>query len=557
MEFTNGKDAEIRVSLNSTPVKSANTKARPRMMMRSRRRFLASLCSKRSDMSQSLTWILRPNRTNLEGMAEKITPRTEDFSQWYQDIVLQAKLADYSPVKGCMVIRPNGYSIWERIQKEMNDRIKAAGVRNAYFPMLIPESFIKKEADHVEGFAPQVAVVTYAGGKDLDEKLVLRPTSETIINSMFAKWIQSYRDLPLLINQWANVVRWEMRTRLFLRTTEFLWQEGHTCHATEEDAENFTRRMLKMYHEFSENVLAMPVIAGMKSEAEKFAGALRTYCIEAMMQDGKSLQAGTSHNLASNFAKAFDTQFLDKDGKQKHVFQTSWGVSTRLIGGMIMTHSDDKGLVLPPMLASTHVVIVPIVPKANLAPAVYEAADKLAAEIAAVASVKALPYPIGIEVDKDDTKQAGWKFHEYELIGIPIRIELGPRDIEKGQAVFTRRDKGVKEFILLADLPAKIGKELVEMQAELLAKARAHRDANLHSVESYESFKAQLDEKGGFYQVPWSLDREAEEAIKEETKATLRCIVLDDQFQSVKSDKPCFKTGKKDGIVMAIFARSY
>jgi prolyl-tRNA synthetase len=490
-------------------------------------------------------------------MAEKITPRTEDFSQWYQDVVLQAKLADYSPVKGCMVIRPNGYSIWERIQAEMNLRIKAAGVRNAYFPMFIPEAFIKKEADHVEGFAPQVAVVTYAGGKDLDEKLVVRPTSETIINSMFAKWIQSYRDLPLLINQWANVVRWEMRTRLFLRTTEFLWQEGHTCHATLEESEAFTQQMLKMYQEFAENVLAMPVIPGMKTEAEKFAGALRTYCIEAMMQDGKALQAGTSHNLASNFAKAFDTEFLDKDGKKKHVFQTSWGVSTRLIGGMIMTHSDDKGLVLPPMVAGTHVVIVPIVPKANMAPAVYEAADKLAAEIRANAEVLKLPYTVDVLVDKDDQKQAGWKFHEYELIGIPVRIELGPRDIEKGNAVFTRRDKGIKEFIPLADLPSKIGKELASMQKELLETARTHRNANIHEVSDYETFKKDLEEKGGFYKVPWGLDRETEELIKQETKATIRCIVLDDQFQPVAANKPCFKTGKKEGTVMAIFARSY
>ena len=490
-------------------------------------------------------------------MAEKITPRTEDFSQWYQDIVLQAKLADYSPVKGCMVIRPNGYSIWERIQQEMNRRIKASGVRNAYFPMFIPESFIKKEADHVEGFAPQVAVVTYAGGKDLEEKLVVRPTSETIINSMFAKWIQSYRDLPLLINQWANVVRWEMRTRLFLRTTEFLWQEGHTCHATLEEAEKFTQKMLKVYHEFSESVLAMPVIPGMKSEAEKFAGALRTYCIEAMMQDGKALQAGTSHNLSSHFAKAFDTQFLDKDGKQKHVFQTSWGVSTRLIGGMIMTHSDDKGLVLPPMLAETHVVIVPITPKADMAPRVYEAADTLAAQISAHAAVKALPYITGVQVDKDETKQAGWKFHEYELIGIPIRIELGPRDLDKNQCVFTRRDKGVKEFIPLSEVPAKVAHELAEMQCDLLGKARAHRDQNIHEVNDFESFKTSLEEKGGFYRVPWSQDRAAEELIKEETKATLRCILLDDDFKPIPATQPCFKTGKTDGVVMAIFARSY
>jgi prolyl-tRNA synthetase len=490
-------------------------------------------------------------------MAEKITPRSENFPEWYQDVVIQARLADYSPVKGCMVIRPNGYSIWERIQKEMNDRIKAAGVKNAYFPMFIPESFIKKEADHVEGFAPQVAVVTHAGAKDLDEKLVVRPTSETIINSMFAKWIQSYRDLPLLMNQWANVVRWEMRTRLFLRTTEFLWQEGHTCHATLDEAEVFTQRMLKMYHEFAENVLAMPVVPGMKSEAEKFAGALRTYCIEAMMQDGKALQAGTSHNLSDHFAKAFDTMFLDKDGKQKHVFQTSWGVSTRLIGGMIMTHSDDKGLVLPPMLAETHVVIVPITPKAGTAPAIHEAADRLAASIREHADAQALPYRIGVSVDKDDTKQAGWKFHEYELIGIPVRIEIGPRDLEKSQAVFTRRDVGVKEFVPLADLPAKIARELKSMQSDLLEKARAHRDRNTHEVDDYTTFKKLLDEKGGFFKVPWSLDRAAEEQIKEETKATLRCILLDESFKPVQAGKPCFMTGKKDGTVMAIFARSY
>src|SRR3954470_7017943 len=326
-------------------------------------------------------------------MAEKITPRAQDFSQWYQDIVIQAKLADYSPVKGCMVIRPNGYSVWERIQAELDGRIKATGVRNAYFPLFIPESFLKKEAEHVEGFAPQVAVVTYAGGKDLEEKLVIRPASETIINSMFAKWIQSYRDLPFMINQWANVVRWEMRTRLFLRTTEFLWQEGHTCHATDEEAEAEARKMLQVYTEFAEEVLAMPVVPGQKSESEKFAGALRTYAIEAMMQDKKALQAGTSHNLSSNFAKAFDTKFLDKDSKQKLVHQTSWGVSTRLIGGMIMTHSDDKGLVLPPKLAGSHVVILPVLAKNETKAQVLEACDKLAGEIKAAG--KALPYKMG------------------------------------------------------------------------------------------------------------------------------------------------------------------
>ncbi|MGZ3709595.1 MAG: proline--tRNA ligase, partial [Bdellovibrionota bacterium] len=366
-------------------------------------------------------------------MAEKITPRAQDFSQWYQDIVLQAKLADYSPVKGCMVIRPNGYTIWEAIQKDLDRRIKKSGARNCYFPLFIPESFLKKEAEHVEGFAPQLAVVTHAGGKDLEEKLVVRPTSETIINSMFAKWIQSYRDLPLMINQWANVVRWEMRTRLFLRTTEFLWQEGHTCHATPEEAEAETRQMLQVYTEFAEEILAMPVIPGLKSDSERFAGALRTYSIEAMMQDKKALQAGTSHNLSTNFAKAFETKFLDKDSTQKFVHQTSWGVSTRLIGGMVMTHSDDKGLVLPPRLAHTHVAIVPILAKPELKAQVLEAAEKLSRAIEDAGEAARLPYDVSIKVDTDETKQAGWKFFEYELLGVPVRVEVGPRDLEKGQ----------------------------------------------------------------------------------------------------------------------------
>ncbi|MEK7689593.1 MAG: proline--tRNA ligase, partial [Bdellovibrionota bacterium] len=422
-------------------------------------------------------------------MAEKITPRAQDFSEWYQDVVLQARLADYSPVKGCMVIRPNGYSIWERIQRDLDARIKATGTRNAYFPLFIPESFLKKEAEHVEGFAPQCAVVTYAGAKDLEEKLVVRPTSETIINSMFAKWIQSYRDLPLQINQWANVVRWEMRTRLFLRTTEFLWQEGHTCHATPEEAEAMARRMLQVYCDFSEQVLAMPVIPGRKSESEKFAGALRTYSIEAMMQDKKALQAGTSHNLASNFAKAFETKFLDKDGKQKLVFQTSWGVSTRLIGGMIMTHSDDKGLVLPPKLASLHVAIVPIIGNAATKATVLEACRKLEREICEFSEIKALPYEVGVLVDDDETKQPGWKFHEHELLGIPLRIEVGPRDLEKQQAVVTRRDLGKKEFVELAALPSYLARQLVSLQSDLLERARRLRDENTFRVGSYAEFQ--------------------------------------------------------------------
>lgn len=490
-------------------------------------------------------------------MAEKITPRSQDFSQWYQDVVLQAKLADYSPVKGCMVIRPNGYAIWEQIQKDLDRRIKKTGVRNAYFPMLIPESFLKREAQHVEGFAPEVAVVTYAGGKELEEKLVIRPTSETIINSMFAKWIQSYRDLPLLINQWANVVRWEMRTRLFLRTTEFLWQEGHTCHATPEEAELETRQMLEVYTKFAEETLAIPVIPGRKSENEKFAGALSTYCIEAMMQDTKALQAGTSHNLSSNFAKAFDTQFLDKDGKQKHVHQTSWGVSTRLIGGMIMTHSDDKGLVLPPKLATTHVVIIPIMAKVETKDQVLAACEKVSQSILDDAGIQKLPYDTGIFIDKDEQKQPGWKFFEYELTGIPVRIEVGPRDLEKGQVVLTRRDEGKKEFIPLADVPARVSAILIDMQKSLLEKARAHRDANTHRTETYEEFKAQIDKVGGFHVSPWCQSRECEAQVKEETKATIRCLPLDADYQTIPEPGKCMACGAAGPNIRAIFARSY
>ncbi|HUP57269.1 MAG TPA: proline--tRNA ligase [Bdellovibrionota bacterium] len=489
-------------------------------------------------------------------MAEKITPRAQDFSQWYQDIVIQAKLADYSPVKGCMVIRPNGYSMWEALQRELDKRIKATGVRNAYFPLFIPESFLKKEAEHVEGFAPQCAVVTYAGAKDLEEKLVVRPTSETIINSMFAKWIQSYRDLPLLINQWANVVRWEMRTRLFLRTTEFLWQEGHTCHATPEEAEAEARQMLKVYADFAEEVLAIPVISGLKSESEKFAGALRTYCIEAMMQDKKALQAGTSHNLASNFAAAFETKFLDKDGKQKLVHQTSWGVSTRLIGAVIMTHSDDKGLVLPPRLAATHVAIVPIMARAETKAQVLAACDRIAAEIKGAG--KELPYDIGVHVDIDETKQPGWKFFEYELLGIPVRIEVGPRDLEKNQVVLTRRDDGKKEFVPIAEVPSRVATILASMQKDLLERARKFRDESTSRVETYDEFKQKLEEPGGFFIAAWCQDKGCEAKVKEETKATIRCLILDEQFQVVKEPGKCMACGGGAGkSVRAVFARNY
>lgn len=493
-------------------------------------------------------------------MSEKITPRNKDFSEWYQDVVLQAKLADYSPVKGCMVIRPNGYSIWERIQAELDQRIKDTGTKNAYFPMFIPESFIKKEAEHVEGFAPELAIVTIAGNKELEERLIVRPTSETIINSMFAKWIQSYRDLPLLINQWANVVRWEMRTRLFLRTTEFLWQEGHTCHATAEDAQAFTLKMLEVYKKFAAEVLAMPVIGGMKTESEKFAGALRTYCIEAMMQDRKALQAGTSHNLSTHFAKAFETKFLDQDGKEKLVHQTSWGVSTRLIGGLVMTHSDDKGLVLPPRVAGTHLVIVPIIPKDTERAKVFEAADRLAEEIRNSPECRALPYRVQVFVDKDDTKKPGWKFFEYELQGIPLRIEVGPRDLAQNQVVMARRDRDGKSTLSLGSVASTVASELTNMQKDLLDKAKAHRDAHTFEVSSYDEFKKKLEEPGGFLVVPWNQDAALEAKIKEETKATVRCIMLDSQHQPVKDSGPCFLAGESRGSdknVRAIFARSY
>ena len=491
-------------------------------------------------------------------MAEKITPRQSDFSQWYQDVVLQAKLADHSPVKGCMVIRPNGYSIWEEIQRDLDRRIKDTGVRNAYFPLFIPESFLKKEAEHVEGFAPQCAVVTYAGSKDLDEKLIVRPTSETIINSMFSKWIQSYRELPLLINQWANVVRWEMRTRLFLRTTEFLWQEGHTCHATDEEAEARARQMHQVYTAMAEELCAMPVVPGLKSESEKFAGALRTYTIEAMMQDKKALQAGTSHNLSTHFAKAFETYFLDKDGTRKLVHQTSWGVSTRLIGGMIMTHSDDKGLVLPPRLASTHVVIVPILANAALKAQVLEKADELAAAIQTESHTAGLPYRLGVQVDKDETKQPGWKFHEYELLGIPIRIEVGPRDLDKGQVVMTRRDQEGKKFIALTEAPSIVIENLVAMQKDLLAKARALRDANTFHENSYENFKKKIQEMdGGFFIMPWCQGAACETKVKNETKATIRCLPLGADYQPLTDASPCAVCGQGTQSTQAIFARSY
>lgn len=486
-------------------------------------------------------------------MAEKITPRKTDFSQWYLDIIQHAKLADYSPVKGCMVIRPNGYALWEKIQKILDKKFKDTGHKNAYFPMFIPESFIQKEAQHVEGFAPELAIVTHAGGKKLEENLVVRPTSETIINSMFAKWIHSYRDLPMLINQWANVVRWEMRTRPFLRTTEFLWQEGHTCHETDKDAEEETLKMLGVYKDFAETYMAMPIFAGQKSESEKFAGAVRTYSIEALMQDGKALQAGTSHNLGQNFARAFGTEFQTRDGGRDFTYQTSWGVSTRLIGALIMTHSDDKGLVLPPRLAPLHVVVIPIAKTPEERDAVMKQARLLADSLRSWPTQKInLGGPISVFIDDDEQKSPGWKFNEWEVQGVPLRLEIGPKDLAKSQAVLARRDTGEKIFVPFTDIPAKASELLEAIQTGLFERAQAHRDMHVTPVDSYEDFQKVLDTKGGFVLAHWDGSAETEKLIKEETKATIRCMPLDSKAEAGK----CVRTGKPSAK-RVLFARAY
>ncbi|WP_426755243.1 proline--tRNA ligase [Myxococcus sp. Y35] len=477
-------------------------------------------------------------------MAEKLTPREKGFSEWYVDLVQKAKLADYSDVKGCMVIRPNGYALWENMQRVLDKMFKDLGHKNAYFPLLIPESYLKKEAEHVEGFNPQLAVVTHAGGSKLEEPYVIRPTSETIINRSFAKWIQSYRDLPLLLNQWANVMRWEMRTRLFLRTTEFLWQEGHTCHETEEDAEKETRQMLEVYRTFAEDYMAMPVLPGQKSESERFAGALRTYSIEAMMQDKKALQAGTSHNLGQNFAKAFDTQFQGRDGKQHYVWQTSWGVSTRLIGGLIMTHSDDAGLIVPPKLAATHVVVIPIFGKASDAEKaqVLEKTNALAADLRKAG--------LGVVVDDDDTKSPGFKYNEHELIGTCLRIELGPKDLAKNSCVMVRRDVRQKEFVSLDEAVTKAQAMLDAMQKDLFNKAKAFRDSHTFEVNSYEELKEKADQ--GFLLAHWNLDPKVEARIKEETGLTTRCRPFDLKQEPGK----CVVTGEPSpGRI--VFSKAY
>jgi len=476
-------------------------------------------------------------------MVEKLTPMSEDFNEWYTDIIQQAQLADYSPVKGSMVIRPYGYSIWESVQAYLDKRFKETGHQNAYFPLFIPNSFIQKEAEHVEGFSPELATVTHAGGKELEEPLVVRPTSETIINHMFSKWISSHRDLPMLINQWANVVRWEMRTRLFLRTSEFLWQEGHTAHATEEEATEEALKMLDVYSDFAENIAAVSVVKGTKSANERFAGATRTYSIEAMMKDMKALQAGTSHELGQNFSKAFEIQFSDENNELQHPYQTSWGVSTRLIGMIIMAHGDDKGLNLPPKLAPIQVVVVPIIPKEEFKSMVLESVDNVK---------KSFDEDTRVYVDERDNLSPGFKFNEWELKGVPLRIEIGPRDIENNSVVVSRRD-GEKEKISVSlnELNDYVQKELEDIQNKLLESSQKFRESNTVHVDSYDDLISTLNEKPGFVSCYWHENSEQEDEVKNLTKGTLRCYVLDDEKLETSVNEP----SKKGNL--AIFSKAY
>ena len=479
-----------------------------------------------------------------EKYVEEITDQDDNFSQWYNQVVRKAELADYAPVRGCMIIRPYGYAIWENIQQLMDARFKETGVVNAYFPLLIPRSFIEKEAEHIEGFAPELAWVTRGGGEELEEPLAIRPTSETIIGHSYARWVQSYRDLPILINLWNNVMRWEKRTILFLRTSEFLWQEGHTAHRSIEEAEERTLMMLEVYRAFAEEDAAMPVIMGRKSENEKFAGALRTYAIEALMKDGKALQAGTSHNLGTNFAKSFDIQYLDADGQRKYCATTSWGASTRLIGGIIMVHGDDAGLILPPRLAPYQVVVVPIWRKDTEKAAVSAVVERVE---------KMLKGKVRVKVDLSENTP-GWKFNEWELRGVPVRMEIGPRDVQNNSVVLVRRDNRVKEQVSLEALETRLPALLEEVQKALLQRAVEFRAENTHYTDSYEEFKELIAEKRGFVRVKWAEDSAAELAIKEETKATLRVIPFDQPEGGVKGK--CIYTGKP-ATCEAIFARAY
>ncbi|MBE7176543.1 MAG: proline--tRNA ligase [Mucilaginibacter polytrichastri] len=490
-------------------------------------------------------------------MSKGITSKEQDYSQWYNDLVVKADLAEHSAVRGCMVIKPYGYSIWEKMQRVLDDMFKETGHSNAYFPLFIPKSFFSKEASHVEGFAKECAVVTHYRLKNdennqivvdedakLEEELIVRPTSETIIWNTYKNWVQSYRDLPLLINQWANVVRWEMRTRLFLRTSEFLWQEGHTAHATSEEAVEEAERMLHVYADFVENWLAVPVVRGRKTASERFAGALDTYCIEALMQDGKALQAGTSHFLGQNFAKAFDVKFTGKDGKIDYVWATSWGVSTRLMGALIMAHSDDAGLVLPPKLAPIQVVIVPIYKQQEDLDRITAYVDQLKSELKAKG--------ISIKYDDRDTQRPGFKFAEYELKGVPLRVAIGGRDLEQGTVELARRDTKTKDTVPQEGLSERIAGLLDEIQNSIYAKAKAFQQDNITEVETYDELKQVLDTKAGFVSAHWDGTAETEQQIKDETKATIRCIPLDVKAEAGK----CIVTGKPSQH-RVLFARAY
>ncbi len=487
-------------------------------------------------------------------MAKNITNRDDDYSQWYLDVIKHAKLADYSPVRGCMVIRPNGYALWENMRDALDQMFKDTGHENAYFPLFIPKSFLSREAEHVEGFAKECAVVSHSrlksgeGGLEvdpeskLDEELIVRPTSETIIWNSYRDWIQSYRDLPILINQWANVVRWEMRTRLFLRTMEFLWQEGHTAHATKKEAIEETEQMLEVYRSFAEDYMAMPVIKGTKSESERFAGAIETYCIESLMQDNKALQAGTSHFLGQNFAKAFDVTYQDDDGTHKHVWATSWGVSTRLIGGLIMTHSDDNGLVLPPRLAPTQVVIVPIWKNDEQKQEVLEYCDSVYEELEDL--------DIRIEMDERDQYNPGFKFSQHEAEGVPLRLAIGPRDLENENVELARRDTLDKQIVDRNGIGQRVESMLETIQDELYRQAKERVEANTYEVDDYESFKERI-KKGGFVYAHWDGTPETEEKIKDETKATIRLIPLEEGEPG-----KCIYTGEPSEQKV-LFARAY
>jgi len=474
---------------------------------------------------------------------KEITSKEKNFSQWYIDVVRKAELADYTTIKGCMVIRPYGYGLWENMQQGLDKRIKKTGHKNAYFPLFIPENLLKKEAEHVEGFAPEVAWVTQGGSQKLEERMAVRPTSEAIICSLYSKWVRSYRDLPILINQWANIVRWEKTTRLFLRTTEFLWQEGHTVHKTEEDAQEETLKILfKVYRDYIENDLAIPVVVGKKTSKERFAGALNTYTLEALMTDGKVLQAGTSHNLGQNFAKAFNIKYLDEDQTEKYAWQTSWGTTTRLIGAIVMVHGDERGLKLPPKVAPIQLVIVPIM------------FDKTKKEVLDKAETlnSILSKDFRVEIDARDEYKPGWKFNEWEMRGVPLRLEIGPRDMAKEQVVLVRRDTGEKQIVKEEILKKTVNDLLIKIQENLFNQAKKFLQKNIREASDYSEFKKIIEDKKGIIKTYWCGNRECEDKIKEETKASIRCI----PFEENKASGKCIYCGKKTSTLV-YFARAY